>query len=97
VSVGDDQGGAREASGDETAQEGEPAGAVFGGDHVQAQDLSVPVPVHPDRDDDGDVDDPAALADLLGEGVHPHIRVGAGIERAVAELGDHLVELAGHA
>ena len=34
---------------------------------------------------DGDVDDAAALADLLGQRVEPHVGVGAGIQRPVAE------------
>jgi hypothetical protein len=97
VGVADDQRGARQASGDEAAQERQPPGAVFGGDHVEAEDLPVPVGVDPDGDHDRDVDDPAALADLLGQGVHPHIGVGPGIEGPVAELGDGLVELGGHA
>jgi hypothetical protein len=56
----------------------------------------VPVTVHPDSDHDGDVEDPAALTDFLGEGVHPHIRVGARVEGPVPELGDHLIEFASH-
>ena len=47
-------------------------------------------PVAIDRDD---VDDPAALTDLLGQRVHPHIRVGPGVEGPVPERGHHLVEL----
>ncbi len=35
------------------------------------------VGVDPDRDHGRDVDDPATLADLLGQGIHPHVRVGA--------------------
>jgi hypothetical protein len=97
MSVGDHQGYACQAPGDQAAQERQPAGAVFAGDHIQPEDLAVPVTVHADRDDHGDVDDAAALADLLGQGVHPHIRVGPRIQGPVPEPGDHLVELAGHA
>ena len=85
-----------EAAGDETAQEREPAGAVFGGDHIDTEDLAMPIGVHAGRGHDRDVDDPATLADLLGQRIHPHVRVGPVLERPVAELGDHLVELAGH-
>jgi hypothetical protein len=53
----------------------------------------VAIGVDPHRDDDRDMHDPAALADLLGQGVSPHIGRGAGVERPVAELGHHLVEL----
>jgi hypothetical protein len=67
------------------------------GDHVQTEHLAVALGVDTDRDHDRDVDDPAALADLLGEGVHPQIGVGAGVEGSVAELSDHLVELGGRA
>jgi hypothetical protein len=86
-----------EAPSDQAAQERQPTGAVFGGDHIESEYLPVAVAVHTDGDDHRDVDDPAALADLLGQGVHPHIGVGAGIEGPVPELGDHLVELGGHA
>jgi hypothetical protein len=72
VSVADDQRLAAEPAGDEAAQERQPAGAVLAGDHIQSEDLAVSVAVHADRDHDSDVDDPPALANLLGEGVHPH-------------------------
>lgn len=94
--VADDERYPGEAPGDEPAEEGEPTGAVFGGDDIEAEDFAVTVVVDPDRDDHGDVDDPAALADLLGQGVHPHIGVGPRVEGPVPELGDHLIELGGH-
>jgi hypothetical protein len=69
VGVGDDQLDAGQAAGGQGAQEGEPAGAVLGGGDVDAEDLAVPVGVDADRDQGVDVDDPVALADLLGQGV----------------------------
>ncbi len=56
----------------------------------------MPVGVDPDRDQRVDVDDAAALTDLLGQRVHPDERVGPGVERPVAERGDLLVEMLGH-
>ena len=54
------------------------------------------VGVDADRDQGVDVDHAAALADLLGQGVDPHEGVGAGVERAVAELSHPGVEHLGH-
>ena len=59
------------------AQERQPAGAVLGGGDVHAEDLAVPVGVDADGDQRVDVDDPAALADLLGQRVDPDERVRA--------------------
>ena len=92
VGVGDDQGHAREPPGHQAAQEGRPARPVLGGDEVEAEDLPVAVGVHPGGDDDGHVDDAAALSDLLGQGVEPDVGVGTGVEGAVAEGAHRLVE-----
>src|SRR5437870_6775232 len=54
--------------------------AVFGREHVHAQHLTVSLDVHARRDDTRDVHDPATFADLLGERVNPHVRVGPGVE-----------------
>jgi hypothetical protein len=43
----------------------------------------------------GDRDHPAALSDLVEEGVEPHVGVGPGVEGAVSELGHVGVEVLG--
>lgn len=68
---------AGQAAGDQGAQEGQPAGAVLGGGPVQAEDVAVAVRVDADCDQCVDVDDAAALADLLGQGIDPDEGVGA--------------------
>ncbi|MBB6349871.1 hypothetical protein FHU36_006416 [Nonomuraea muscovyensis] len=80
----------------QAAQEGQPSGAVFGARHVQAEDLAAAVGVDSGGDQHVDVGDPPGLAHLLGEGVQPHERVGAGIERAGAEGFDLLIQGLGH-
>ncbi|GAA3228032.1 hypothetical protein GCM10020256_39880 [Streptomyces thermocoprophilus] len=71
-------------------------GAVLGGGDVQAEDLAVAVGVDADRDQGVDVDDAAALADLLGERVDPDERVRAGVQGPVTEGCDLLVQVLGH-
>ena len=66
------------------------------GDDVHAEDLPLPVGVDPGRDHHCDGDHPAALADLLGQRVHPHIGVGAGVQRPGAERLDLRVQHLGH-
>lgn len=85
-----------QAAGDQGTQESEPAGAVLSRGDVQAEDLTVPVGVDADRDQRVDVDDPAALAGLLGQGVDPDERVRAGVKGLVAEGCDLLVQVFGH-
>ena len=60
MGVGDDQGDPGQSAGDQTAQERQPAGAVFGGDDVEAEHLAVSFGVDPDGDHHRDVDDPTA-------------------------------------
>ena len=97
MSVGDDQGGAGQAARHQAAQERQPAGAVLGGDDVDAEHLPVTFGVDSDGDHDGDVDDAAVLAHLLGHGVEAHVGVGPAVEGSGPE-GAHLgVELFGHA
>jgi hypothetical protein len=87
-----------------TPEEGGPAGAVFGGDEVDTQDLPVPVGVHPGGDRHGHVHDLGAFSDLLGEGVHPAVGLGTGIEgtvtkschrliRGLGQLGDPVIPI----
>jgi hypothetical protein len=76
-------------------QKGEPAGDVLGSDEVEAEHLPVPLGVHADRDHDGDVDDAAALTDLLHR-VQAQIGVRAPIEGAAVERRHIGLELGGH-
>jgi hypothetical protein len=84
VGVGDDELDAGQSAGGQRAQERQPAGSVLGGGDVDAEDLAVPVGVDADCDQGVDVDDPAFLSDLLGEGVDPDERVRAGVQRTVS-------------
>ena len=47
VRVAGDQGDPRQAAGGQVAEEPQPAGAVLGGGHVQAEDLPIAVGVDP--------------------------------------------------
>jgi hypothetical protein len=76
----------------QATQQRRPARSVFGGDEVEAQDLSVSLGVDTRRDDDGHVDDTATFSDLLGQRVDPDVGVGPGIEGAVAKRRHRLVE-----
>ena len=83
VGVGDNEGHPRQPPGHQSPEESGPPGSVLGGDEVDPQDLPVPVGVDPGGDNDGHVHDPATLSDLLGQGVHPEVGVGTGIEGPV--------------
>jgi len=96
VGVGDDELDAGQAAGGQRAQEGQPAGAVLAGGDVDAKDLAVAVGVDPDGDQRVDVDDAAALADLLSQCVDPDERVGPGVQGPIAERGDLVVQVLGH-
>ncbi|SNR99771.1 hypothetical protein SAMN06272737_1612 [Blastococcus mobilis] len=96
VGIGGHQLDSAEAAGGQVAEEGQPAGAVLGGSDLQAEDLPVPVGIHPGRHQRVHVDHPAALADLEHQGVGGDEGVGPGIQRPVAELGDLRVEVPGH-
>src|SRR3954470_12227097 len=96
VGVGGDELDSGEAAGGEVAEEGQPAGAVLGGGDLQAEDLPVPVGVHPGGDQGVHADHPAALADLQHERVGGDERVGPGVQRPVAEVRDVGVEILGH-
>ena len=54
------------------------------------------VGVDADRDERVDACDAAALADLLGQGIDPDEGIRAGVQGAVAEGGDLLVQVLGH-
>ena len=96
VRVGSDQLHPGKAAGDEVAEEREPAGAVLGGVDLQAEDLPVPLRVHPGRDQHGDLDHAPALADLHGERVGGDERVRARVQGAGAKLLDLPVEVLRH-
>ena len=78
-------------------QELRPAGGVLGGDDVEAHDLALALVVDGGGDDGRDVDHPTGFSDLLGQGVDPHVAIGAAVERAVPERGHLGVELSRHA
>ena len=67
----------------------------LGGDDVEPDDLPATLHVHRRGDHRRHVDDPAALAHLLGQRVDPQVAVGASVQRSFAELGHLGVELAG--
>jgi hypothetical protein len=85
-----------EAADGQVAEEGQPAGAVLGAGDLQAEDLPVPVGVHGGGHQGVHACHPAALLHLQHEGVGGDERVGAGVQRAVPEVGDLVVEVAGH-
>ena len=98
VRVGGDQRDPGQATGDQVAEERQPAGAVLGAADLQATpaDLPVAVGVHPGREQRVDVDRAAALADLEDQRVGGHERVRAGVQRAGAERLHLRVEVLGH-
>ena len=87
---------AGQAAGGQAAQERQPARAVLGAGHVDAEDLPVPLGVDAGRDQAVHVHRTAALADLLGQRVDPHERVRAGIQRPVSEPLHQFVQLRRH-
>jgi hypothetical protein len=62
MGIGDDELNAGQAASDQAAQERQPAGAVFGGGHLDSEDLPMPIGVHAGGGQDVDVDGPPALA-----------------------------------
>jgi hypothetical protein len=77
VGVARDQGDAREATGDETAQEGRPAGPVLARHEVEAERLTHAVCGDAHGVHAGHGRDPAGLAHLDVQGVELQVRVGA--------------------
>ena len=94
--VAGDQRHAGQAAGGQAAQERQPARAVLGAGHVDAEDLAVPLGVDAGRDQAVHVHRAAALADLLGQRIDPHERVRAAVQRPVPEPFHHLVQLRRH-
>ena len=87
---------AGQAAGGQAAQERQPARAVLGAGHVDAEDLPAPVGVDAGRDQAVHVHRAAALADLLGQRVDPAERVRPAVQRPVPEGLHQLVQLRGH-
>ena len=83
VVVAGHQGDAGQAAGGQAAQERQPARAVLGAGHVDAEDLPVPLRVDARRDQAVHVHRAAALADLLGQRIDPHERIRPGVQRPV--------------
>jgi len=73
-----------------------PSRSGLGGGGGDAEDLAEPVGVDAGGDQDRDVDDPAALADLHRQRVGGHERVRPGVQGAVAEVLHQFVEITGH-
>jgi hypothetical protein len=94
VGVAGDQLDAGQATSDQAAQEARPGRAVLGGADVQPEDLPLPVGVTGGGHQHRGRADPPALTDPHAQCVHPHQRVGAGVQRPVAPGGDQLIELA---
>ena len=92
VGVGDHQLDALEATGPQAAHEGQPAGPVLDGDHVEPQDLAVAVIVDAYANQAGHVHDPPALAALQHQRVQPEVLEGA-TQRPLQEALHHPVEL----
>jgi hypothetical protein len=76
----------------QAAHEGEPSGAVLGGNHVEAERLAEAVPVDADGVHDADVDGAAALAALDHQRVESDVRVRRAVERPGTEVLNDLVE-----
>jgi hypothetical protein len=89
-------GHAGQAPGDQAAQECQPPGPVLAAGHVDAEDLPMPAGVHPGRDQAVHVHRPAAIADLLGQGVDPDEGVRPPVQRAGPEPLHELVQLGRH-
>lgn len=95
VGVGDDEADAAEAALNEVSEESEPSSAVFEGDDVDAEYLSVSVLRDGGGDDGGDVDDMPVLAGLMDESIEPDVGIGRGVEGSVAESLDGFVQVLG--
>jgi hypothetical protein len=87
VGIGDHQLHPRQAAGDQAPDERQPPRTVLGRGDLHPQNLPAPIGVHAGRDQHVNVDGRPALTDLLGQGVHPHERIRAGIQRPGAERG----------
>jgi hypothetical protein len=82
VGIGDHQLDAAQAAPRQPAQEGGPEGLGFGGADIHAQHLASPIGIDTDRDDDGDRDNAAGLADLQVGGVDPQVGQSPSIGRS---------------
>lgn len=89
-------GGGGEAAGHEVAEEGDPGRSGLPGGDLQAEDLAVALGVDAGGDHGGDLDDPAALADLQHQRVSSHERVRPGIQGPGPERGHLFVQVRSH-
>jgi hypothetical protein len=97
VGVAGDQLDPGQAAGGQVPEEGQPAGAVLAGGHLDAQDLAVSVSVDAGGDQGVHRHHAATLADLEHEGVGGHEGERAGVLQAAgAELFDVFVQVLGH-
>jgi hypothetical protein len=94
--VGGDEPDSGQAAGGQVPEEPGPPGAVLSRGDLQAQDLPVPVAVHPRRQQRVDVDGAAALADLQHQRVRGRERVRAGARRPGPERLYLRVQVPGH-
>ena len=96
VGIGGDQLDSGQPSGSQRPQEREPAGAVFGGGDVDAENFPIALGVDPDRDQRMHVDHPTLLADLEHQGVGSDERVGSRVQWPGPERLHGGVEFLGH-
>jgi hypothetical protein len=93
MGVGGDEPDAGEGPGEDAAQEGGPDRLGLARANLAAEYLPVAALVDGDRDEELHQDDPAALADILGHGVEPDVRVALLVEATLPEGADAAVEL----
>ena len=87
---------AGQAAGGQVPEERQPPGAVLSAGDLQAQDLPVPIRVHPGREQGVHVHHAAAFADLQHQRVRRDEGVGPGVQRPGPERGDLLIQVPGH-
>ena len=98
VGIGGDQPHAAQAAGDQVGEEGVPRGRGLAGGHLHAEDFAVPVAVDAGGQQDGGFDDLVVLADFDRQRIGGDEGERSGLVQApVAERGDLLVEVGGHA
>jgi len=74
-----------------TREEAAPGGLVLAREDVETEDLALTFAAYRCRDHDGGAHDALLLTGLHAQGVEPHVRIGALVERPAAEGRDLLV------
>ena len=98
MSIGGHQTYPAQAAGDQVSEEGVPGGFGFGGGHLHAEYFAVAVAVDAGGQQYDGFDDLLVLTDLDRQGVGGDKGERSGfVEAAMAECGDLLVEISGHA